>query len=117
MPTVVGQPLGVAQAKLAAQPLEWTLAYQPARALQRVDRVIAQVPQRGHLSSYDKVTLILPKAQHGVIPKVVGLTLRGGANEAPADRAPARRRRVHRRPAPGGSSPRHPPRGSRPGRG
>jgi penicillin-binding protein 1A len=76
VPTVVGQPLSVAQARLAAQPLEWTLAYQPARALQRVDRVIAQVPERGHLSSYDTVTLILPKAQHGVIPKVVGLTLR-----------------------------------------
>jgi penicillin-binding protein 1A len=76
VPLVVGQRLDVAQARLAAQPLEWTIAYQPAKPLQRVDRVIAQVPARGRLSSYDNVTLILPKAQFGVVPQLVGLTLR-----------------------------------------
>jgi beta-lactam-binding protein with PASTA domain len=76
VPDVVGQRIDIAQARLAAQPLEWTIAYQPAKPLQRVDRVVAQVPERGRLSSYDNVTLILPKAQHGIVPKLVGLTLR-----------------------------------------
>jgi penicillin-binding protein 1A len=76
VPDVVGQRLEVAQARLSAQPLEWELAEWPAKPLQRVDRVIAQVPERGRLSSYDTVTLIVPKAQHGVIPKLIGLTLR-----------------------------------------
>ena len=47
VPNVVGQPLAVAQARLAAQPLAWELAEWPAKPLQRVDRVIAQVPKRG----------------------------------------------------------------------
>jgi penicillin-binding protein 1A len=76
VPDVVGQRIDIAQARLAAQPLEWTIAYQPAKPLQRVDRVIGQVPERGRLSSYDNVTLILPKAQHGIVPKLIGLTLR-----------------------------------------
>jgi penicillin-binding protein 1A len=76
VPDVVGQRIDIAQARLAAQPLEWTIAYQPARPLQRVDRVVGQVPERGRLSSYDNVTLILPKAQHGIVPKLIGLTLR-----------------------------------------
>ncbi len=38
--------------------------------------MIAQVPARGRLSSYDNVTLVLPKAQFGVVPQLVGLTLR-----------------------------------------
>ena len=76
VPRVVGQRLDVAQARLAAQPLEWTIANWPAKPLQRVDRVVAQVPARGRLSSYDKVTLIVPKPLHGVIPRLIGLTLR-----------------------------------------
>ena len=76
VPRVVGQRLEVAQARLAAQPLEWRIAEWPAKPLQRVDRVVAQVPARGRLSSYDTVTLIVPKPLHGVVPKLVGLTLR-----------------------------------------
>jgi hypothetical protein len=34
---------------------------------------VRQIPARGTLSSYDKVTLVLPKALHGIVPKVVGL--------------------------------------------
>ena len=62
--------------RLAAQPLAWKIAEWPAKPLQRVDRVIAQVPARGRLSSHDTVTLIVPKPLHGVIPKLTGLTLR-----------------------------------------
>jgi beta-lactam-binding protein with PASTA domain len=76
VPRVIGQRLDVAQARLAAQPLEWKIAEWPAKPLQRVDRVVAQVPDRGRLSSYDTVTLIVPKPLHGVIPRLVGLTLR-----------------------------------------
>jgi penicillin-binding protein 1A len=76
VPRVVGQTIANAQARLAAQPLTPIVAYQPAKPLQRVDRVVAQYPARGRLSSYDKVTLILPKPLHGVIPKLVGLSLR-----------------------------------------
>jgi penicillin-binding protein 1A len=76
VPSVVGQRVDVARARLATQPLESEIAYQPAKPLQRVDRVMAQVPARGRLSSYDTVTLIVPKAVHGVIPKLTGLTLR-----------------------------------------
>jgi penicillin-binding protein 1A len=76
VPRVVGQTVENAQARLAAQPLTAVVAYQPAKPLQRVGRVVAQYPARGRLSSYDKVTLILPKPLEGVIPKLVGLTLR-----------------------------------------
>jgi penicillin-binding protein 1A len=76
VPRVVGQRVDLARIRLAAQPLESMIAYQPAKPLQRVDRVVAQVPARGRLSSYDTVTLIVPRPLHGVIPKLTGLTLR-----------------------------------------
>ena len=76
VPRVVGQPLAHAEARLAAQPLRTLVAYLPAKPLQPVDRVVAQVPAKGRLSSYETVTLILPKPLHGVIPKLTGLTLR-----------------------------------------
>jgi beta-lactam-binding protein with PASTA domain len=75
VPRVVGQTIANAKARLAAQPLTAVVAYQPATPGTRVDRVVAQYPARGRLSSYDKVTLILPKPLHGVIPKLVGLRL------------------------------------------
>jgi penicillin-binding protein 1A len=76
VPRVVGQSVERAQARLAAQPLTPVLAYQPAKPLAPVNRVIAQSPPRGRLSSYDQVTLIVSVPQHGVIPKLVGLSLR-----------------------------------------
>jgi membrane peptidoglycan carboxypeptidase len=85
VPHVVGQTIANAEARLAAQPLTPVVAYQPAKPLQRIDRVIAQSPARGRLSSYDEVTLFLPKPLHGVIPKLVGLSL---------DKAKAKLRRL-----------------------
>jgi hypothetical protein len=76
VPRVVGQTVEAAQARLAAQPLTAVLAYQPAKPLDPVNRVIAQSPKSGRLSSYDEVTLIVSRAKHGVIPKLVGLSLR-----------------------------------------
>jgi len=48
--------------------------------------VLRQFPARGTLSSYDKVTLVLPKALHGIVPRLIGLRL---------GRAQARLERLH----------------------
>jgi penicillin-binding protein 1A len=76
VPNVVGRTLAVALTRLAAQPLKAIVAKQPAKPLQPVDRVVAQYPRRGALSSYDTVTLVVPKPLNGVVPHLVGLTLR-----------------------------------------
>jgi penicillin-binding protein 1A len=76
VPNVVGTTLDVAEARLAAQPLTAVVAYQPAKALQPINRVVAQYPRRGRLSSHDSVTLVVPKPLNGVVPQLVGLTLR-----------------------------------------
>jgi beta-lactam-binding protein with PASTA domain len=52
------------------------LVYKPALPKQRVDIVLQQYPATGRLSSFDKVTLVLAKPIHGVVPKVVGLSMR-----------------------------------------
>ncbi|HET7807194.1 MAG TPA: PBP1A family penicillin-binding protein, partial [Gaiellaceae bacterium] len=75
VPHVVGQTLAAANARLAAQPLRATYVYEPAQPRQKLGVVVRQIPARGTLSSYDKVTLVLPKALQGVVPKVVGLRL------------------------------------------
>jgi penicillin-binding protein 1A len=81
VPQVVGASLAEAQSRLAAQPLESTLVYKPARAGQRLGVVLDQFPRRGSLSSYDTVTLVLAKSLHGRVPKVVGLTLEQARTE------------------------------------
>ena len=75
VPNVVGRKLSEARSRLAAQPLTAALIYKPASAGQRVDVVLRQFPASGTLSSYDKVTLVLAKPLHGVVPRVVGLSL------------------------------------------
>jgi penicillin-binding protein 1A len=75
VPNVVGRPLHQAKAVLADQPLSTTLVYRPAEARQRVGVVVKQFPSSGHLSSGARVTLVLPRALHGVVPNVVGLTV------------------------------------------
>jgi penicillin-binding protein 1A len=76
VPRVVGQTLAAAEARLQAQPLTPQLVYKPAEPKQRVDIVLQQYPAKGYLSSFDRVTLVLAKPTHGVVPKVVGLSLR-----------------------------------------
>jgi beta-lactam-binding protein with PASTA domain len=71
----VGQTLAQARSRLAAQPLTTALIYKPATAGERLDVVVRQFPSGGTLSSYQKVTLVLPKALHGLVPRVVGLSL------------------------------------------
>jgi membrane peptidoglycan carboxypeptidase len=86
VPDVRGATLAAAKARLELQPLLSTVVYKPARAGQRVSLVVDQIPLSGTLSAWDKVTLVLPKAQHGIVPRLVGLT--------PA-RARARLARLH----------------------
>jgi penicillin-binding protein 1A len=76
VPNVVGLALPLARIRLQAQPLTPQLIYKPAVAGQRVGVVVRQFPATGTLSSFDKVTLVLAKPLHGVVPKVVGLSLR-----------------------------------------
>jgi membrane peptidoglycan carboxypeptidase len=75
VPTVVGEPLGAAKARLEGQPLTPVIAYKPASPAQRLGRVLAQYPPNGRLSSYDKVTLVVAKPLHGLVPRLVGLSL------------------------------------------
>ena len=62
--------------RLAAQPLTPNIVYKPAKPKQRLDLVLDQFPRRGHASSYDTVTLVLAKPLNGVVPRVIGLTIR-----------------------------------------
>jgi membrane peptidoglycan carboxypeptidase len=77
VPNVVGEPVREARDTLAAQPLETAYVYRPATPRQKLGVVLKQFPGGGrHLSSGGRVTLVLAKAVHGVIPNVVGLPLR-----------------------------------------
>ena len=82
MPKVVGNTISEANARLAAQPLTPQYVYEPAKPLQRLGVVVRQFPARGTLSSYGKVTLVLPKALQGRVPNVVGLRLGAGEGAA-----------------------------------
>jgi penicillin-binding protein 1A len=75
VPVVVGDSLSRANARLAEQPLTSQVVYQPAKPRQRLGIVLRQYPAKGTLSSFQKVTLVLPRAMHGVVPDVVGLRL------------------------------------------
>jgi penicillin-binding protein 1A len=76
VPNVVGLTLAAARERLAAQPLTPELVYEPARAGERIGSVLRQFPKGGTLSSFGRVTLVLAKPLHGVVPRVVGLSLR-----------------------------------------
>ena len=76
VPDVVGWKLPDAQVRLEAQPLTPQVIYKPAAAGQRVNVIVRQFPAGGTLSSFDKVTLVLAKPLHGLVPSIVGLTLR-----------------------------------------
>jgi penicillin-binding protein 1A len=77
VPRVIGYTIAAAKQRLASQPLTPQLVYQPARPKQRLDIVLKQYPAGGgRLSSFDKVTLVVAKPLHGVVPRVVGLSLR-----------------------------------------
>jgi penicillin-binding protein 1A len=76
IPRVIGMTLVRAKLRLAGQPLTPNIVYKPARPKQRVDLVLDQFPRRGRAASYDTVTLVLAKPLHGVVPNIIGLSLR-----------------------------------------
>jgi penicillin-binding protein 1A len=76
VPNVVGMSIGRARVRLTAQPLTPQLIYKPAAAGERIGVVLRQFPRAGTLGSYGKVTLVLAKPLHGVVPKIVGLDVR-----------------------------------------
>ena len=76
VPNVVGWKVDSARSRLALQPLTAQLVYKPASAGQRIGVVLRQFPAGGTLSSFDKVTLVLAKPLHGLVPETIGLTLR-----------------------------------------
>jgi penicillin-binding protein 1A len=75
VPNVIGMKLDEAKTKLALQPLNSEVLFQRAKPLQRPGVVIRQIPEKGTLSSYDKVIIILAKPVNGLVPDVEGLTL------------------------------------------
>src|SRR5579864_5237766 len=75
VPDVVGSRIAAARTRLEAQPLTPQLVYKPAEIGRRLGVVLRQFPAGGTLSSFDKVTLVLAKPLHGVVPKTVGMTL------------------------------------------
>ncbi|HET8894263.1 MAG TPA: PBP1A family penicillin-binding protein [Gaiellaceae bacterium] len=75
VPNVVGWTLANARLRLRAQPLTPQLVYKPASAGQRIGVVLRQFPRTGTLSSFGRVTLVLAKPLHGLVPRLVGLQL------------------------------------------
>ena len=75
VPSVVGSTYDIARIRLEAQPLTPVVVYKPASPGQRLHVVVKQIPQRGYLSSHDRVTIVFAKPLHGVVPNVVGLRL------------------------------------------
>ncbi|HZP73053.1 MAG TPA: PBP1A family penicillin-binding protein [Gaiellaceae bacterium] len=75
IPDVVGEPLPAARARLEGQPLTASVVYKPAKPGDRIGYVVGQFPRRGTASAYDKITLISEKSLHGVVPRVVGMSL------------------------------------------
>jgi penicillin-binding protein 1A len=75
VPNVVGWTIASAETRLQAQPLTAQLVYKPASGGQRVGVVLKQFPAGGTLSSFDKVTLVLAKPLHGLVPHTIGLTV------------------------------------------
>jgi beta-lactam-binding protein with PASTA domain len=75
VPNVVGSTYDVARARLTSQPLTPVVVYKPAAPGQPLHVVVRQIPAKGGLSSYDKVTIVFAKPLHGIVPKVVGLRL------------------------------------------
>jgi membrane peptidoglycan carboxypeptidase len=73
VPSVIGYNLAAARSRLSAQPLTAQVIYRPANAGERVGVVVKQIPRRGTLSSFQRVTIVLAKPLHGTVPRIVGL--------------------------------------------
>jgi penicillin-binding protein 1A len=86
VPDVTGDSLAVARMHVEATPLTPLIVYKPARAGQRTGIVVEQSPSEGTLSAHDRLTLVVTRSLHGVVPRVIGL---------PVARAKARLAHLH----------------------
>jgi penicillin-binding protein 1A len=76
VPRVTGVSPAAARATLAAVPLDTTVAYIPAHVKKRPGVVVNQEPHPGeYLSAGETVRLFVTKAQHGLVPNLVGSSL------------------------------------------
>jgi hypothetical protein len=82
VPLVVGMTEAGAEATLAAQPLGAKVVYRPAKPGALPGLVVDQDPRRGGLSANDEVTVVVAKAQHGLLPNFVGSSLADAQGEA-----------------------------------
>jgi hypothetical protein len=73
VPNVIGESLATATATITGAPLVPHIRYIPARPGEQLGTVVAETPL-GALSSYSNVILTLPRALHGVVPRLVGLS-------------------------------------------
>jgi penicillin-binding protein 1A len=81
VPKVVGAKLAEARDQLASTPLSPNVVYKPAALGQPVGVVVRTDPKPGsRLSAGELVNLVLVRAEHGTIPKLVGLSV-GSASE------------------------------------
>ncbi len=82
VPKVVGAKLSDARDQLASTPLSPTVVYKPASPGQPVGVVVRTIPKAGaRLSAGERVDLVLVKAEHGVVPKLVGLPVEQAAEK------------------------------------
>ena len=82
VPLVVGMTEAGAAATLAAQPLGANVVYEPAKPGSLPGVVVDQDPRRGGLSANDDVTVVVGKAQYGLLPNFVGSSLADAQREA-----------------------------------
>ena len=82
VPLVLGMTEAGAEATLAAQPLGAKVVYRPAKAGALPGLVVDQDPRKGGLSAHDDVTVVVAKAQFGVLPNFVGSSLADVQREA-----------------------------------
>jgi len=75
VPNVTGQPLPAARARVVSTPLTPLVVYKPARPGQRTGVVVEQAPSQGTLSAHDTLTLVVTRSLHGVLPRVVGMSV------------------------------------------
>ncbi|MDQ3994612.1 MAG: PBP1A family penicillin-binding protein [Actinomycetota bacterium] len=75
VPRVVGASREAAEERLAGTPLRAEIITRPAKPGEPLDRVVAQYPASGTLSSWDTVRIVLPKSTHGAVPRVIGLDI------------------------------------------
>ena len=75
VPVVVGKSVPTAKATLASVPLSSNIVLVLAKPRSRPGLVVKRRPRGGYLSANDSVRLFVSKAEHGLVPNLVGSSL------------------------------------------